>query len=1289
MRLAWVCIFSLSVFMTPSEATKESWDFSSLLSALNHGFHGIRSEKTMEKSLSRKKRETVIPEYTVDIEISFPDPSFQSKIKQYIENNSTLFMLFGSNSTTITSINVTTACNQSGSDVQCSCEDGYSWPSSVCTSYSPCTTSDASNCSCIKGTSIPSQYCQANPVTTVNTNLRLTIRETFTSDLMDPLSFKHKKYKDDLEKQFYNAYKHLNGFISANITAFRPGSILADYTVVTEAVSTSALTAANSDLITNLQNTSYPVDPTIRSVITDSINVTINPGNVFPNDKVILLCTANITSYTSVAWMINSSNMIVNSSYSSYTTTATGSIVQSTLTINRASQNDSGTYRCIINSDTNSYQAQMDLNVQPMDLTVLNTSIPCTNTDVPVIQCCTQGGNASFDLTGQIISGSLTINGITKNSSTCKTYTISADPSKCTGVDESSYSFTCFTGNGAVQSQTVKVTFTTSFQANITAKSERISEGTSITLECKCNGRSVKSMSWSFNGSNSIPTQYYTNNLDICDSNLTIPSSISTVAWNGIYYCAVNNGILTSKVINVFRLAKPNQIRRSPIDTGFTGNTPIAFSCCLDYIDAYKPSATLQITTASAISTQAMLRSGSDVCYNTSITPGGMTFTATCTITNLNNDTVTSDTMTLTYIPTPTCTYPFFGVIGTVITVPCENYDPTLTGNRTFICSTGGQWQNKSSNCVLASLNVISNQVAELTGPGSAANVPNVLGNLSYTVTTGKQSITSSTNNIQLVINILQQVQNVAIEVQPLVMKSFLETVDIVVDNSSVHTWKQISNQGAESSNLLQSVEKFAEKLTFNESLDITTNINIQLVGKSISNSPKDYNANFNFSRSNNLTGNVLISKDTLNHISENASVISIAYATLKDILNTDSNNTSNTNVLNGLVMTTIVTGNYTNFKIEMDFKKSNETLNKATCVYWNFTTLDWDSRGCNSAIDGNIVKCNCSHLTSFSILMSLSVPNAPWLDYVTYIGVGISILSLVICIIIEAVVWKSVTKNKTSYMRHICIINIAVTLLMADIWFIVGAAVAKTNTQACVSATFFAHLFYLCVFFWMLTMGLILFYRLMCVFHDLSKTTMMGISFFLGYGCPVIISVITVAVTQSNENYIIQKGAEKLCWLNIVESKAFLAFVVPAFTILFVNFITLLVVIVKVLRPSIGDRPKKEEKSTLNHITKCILILTPLLGLTWGFGIGTMSNSSLVIHGIFSALNSLQGLFILLFGCLMDKKVRDSLLSKFSLSRWSSQQTKTSNVSSSEPPFSKGVINLFAKRESYTKRFY
>lgn len=179
-----------------------------------------------------------------------------------------------------------------------------------------------------------------------------------------------------------------------------------------------------------------------------------------------------------------------------------------------------------------------------------------------------------------------------------------------------------------------------------------------------------------------------------------------------------------------------------------------------------------------------------------------------------------------------------------------------------------------------------------------------------------------------------------------------------------------------------------------------------------------------------------------------------------------------------------------------MTFKNINPSGGVPQCVYWNFNlanhTGGWDSSGCYvHNVDGDSVSCICDHLTSFSILMS---PDSPYpgsllgilLDIISYIGLCFSILSLAACLVVEAVVWKSVTKNRTSYMRHTCIVNIAASLLVADIWFIVAAAIHDhfypLNETACVAATFFIHFFYLSVFFWMLTLGLMLFYRLVFI---------------------------------------------------------------------------------------------------------------------------------------------------------------------------------------------------------------
>uniref|UniRef100_A0A3B5A2V8 G-protein coupled receptors family 2 profile 2 domain-containing protein n=1 Tax=Stegastes partitus TaxID=144197 RepID=A0A3B5A2V8_9TELE len=181
-----------------------------------------------------------------------------------------------------------------------------------------------------------------------------------------------------------------------------------------------------------------------------------------------------------------------------------------------------------------------------------------------------------------------------------------------------------------------------------------------------------------------------------------------------------------------------------------------------------------------------------------------------------------------------------------------------------------------------------------------------------------------------------------------------------------------------------------------------------------------------------------------------------------------------------------------------------------------------------------------------------------------------------------------------------------------------------------------------------MLASALLLLYRAVSVFDGgLSKTSMLAIGFCLGYGAPLIIATITIAVTAPQEAYIQETG---VCWLNWQASKALLAFVIPALLIVAINFVILLVVIYKMLRRRVGgDAAQAGERHVLVVIARSLAVLTPFFGLTWSLGVGLMVDPfNTAIHYSFAFFNSLQGFFILVFGTLLDKKVRMSQFSKF-----------------------------------------
>ncbi|KAM4694480.1 adhesion G-protein coupled receptor F3-like [Discoglossus pictus] len=332
----------------------------------------------------------------------------------------------------------------------------------------------------------------------------------------------------------------------------------------------------------------------------------------------------------------------------------------------------------------------------------------------------------------------------------------------------------------------------------------------------------------------------------------------------------------------------------------------------------------------------------------------------------------------------------------------------------------------------------------------------------------------------------------------------------------------------------------------------------------------------------------------------------------------------------NPILINTVMSnnGSVTNASVDMIFWNGNDTISGfSQCVYWDYSSFEgvggWSTEGCHSFSIGNGTVCTCKHLTSFSVLMSIaSILTDFSLELLSQFGVVCSIISLIICLIIYIVEWKSVVKNKISFFRQTSMINIALSLLIADSWFLASSFFNKRHTnKLCIAAAFFNHLFYLATFFWMLSQGLILFHQIVFVFHQLRKRTVVPIMAAIGYICPLLISLVTLAIYYPRRTYI-KEGA---CFLN-GQNGAIYAFSVPVLIIIVVNTVILVVVIFKLLRPSLSEGPEGEDKKALIAILKALLILTPVFGLTWVIGIATLIREvHKFFHYVFNLLNSFQ----------------------------------------------------------------
>lgn len=302
-------------------------------------------------------------------------------------------------------------------------------------------------------------------------------------------------------------------------------------------------------------------------------------------------------------------------------------------------------------------------------------------------------------------------------------------------------------------------------------------------------------------------------------------------------------------------------------------------------------------------------------------------------------------------------------------------------------------------------------------------------------------------------------------------------------------------------------------------------------------------------------------------------------------------------------------------------------------CVFWNFTEQRWSSDGCEYVKGpGGTGVCECTHLTSFSMLMSKHTVSMPMLDQLTYIGLGVSICSLIVYIIIEALVWKIVVKSSLSHFRHTALINISLCLLLADCSFLASSFPSILNDTLCLVLVIAKHYFFLAMFFWMLCLSIMLVHQLIFVFSHVGKKVYMIIGFTVGYICPTITVVVTyVYYDQATD---VPYYSTKTCWLTYQSAMvgSIHAFLFPVGTIVLVNLFSMVMVIATVLKSSGPEaNGKKADKESAKAVMKVIMFLTPVFGGTWVLGLLVFlmddftQFTTIFVHYAFTIINSLQ----------------------------------------------------------------
>ncbi|XP_038066523.1 adhesion G protein-coupled receptor E3-like [Patiria miniata] len=407
----------------------------------------------------------------------------------------------------------------------------------------------------------------------------------------------------------------------------------------------------------------------------------------------------------------------------------------------------------------------------------------------------------------------------------------------------------------------------------------------------------------------------------------------------------------------------------------------------------------------------------------------------------------------------------------------------------------------------------------------------------------------------------------------------------------------------------------------------------------------------------------------TSENISGDVIVVNVLYADIGELLeDTDSTDEITPMVNSRVIGTSVVPSENTTSDFTLNVRMTAEKLKKnitgtSSCVFWDFEaqgTLGgaWSPDGClvDSENDTHVI-CVCDHLTNFAILLkpdNVVIPPGDEfaLGIISYIGLGLSLCSLLLAFITISVSLKSL-KNFQSAVIHL---NLIAALGLADTLFLIGADDTE-NQMWCTAVAVILHYFYLSTFMWMLCEGFHIYIRVTRVFADVKGH--LKFYFLAAWGIPAVIVGATAGANL--QGY----GTKTACWLDAAGNMLW-AFVAPIALIIAMNAFFLVMIMYRFL--TVKSIAKKSKYEQLRKATRAAIVLLPLLGTTWIFGLLAFGVGEVALFYVFVILNSLQGVFICIFHCLTNDDVASTLRIKLRRSRTKIDIFLTSSDRKSQP---------------------
>ncbi|XP_078620444.1 adhesion G-protein coupled receptor G7-like isoform X1 [Branchiostoma floridae x Branchiostoma japonicum] len=328
----------------------------------------------------------------------------------------------------------------------------------------------------------------------------------------------------------------------------------------------------------------------------------------------------------------------------------------------------------------------------------------------------------------------------------------------------------------------------------------------------------------------------------------------------------------------------------------------------------------------------------------------------------------------------------------------------------------------------------------------------------------------------------------------------------------------------------------------------------------------------------------------------------------------------------------------------------SPEDIETVRCVFWDFEAEAgqgaWSSEGCEYKGEENgVYTCEVYHLTNFAAFFDLhgsgfGVHETP-LQVITIVGCAISIVGLVLTLL-SFIITRKYNRRTTGVharIQRMVLINLCVTLLAILIIFLAG--INQTGSPiGCTVVTALLHYFLLAALIWMAMEAINIYLAAVMVFEQYVTRNFIPKAAALAYGFPFIAMILTVGPSSlyeyRNTNY---------CWL--AQMPLIYAFLLPAGVILLFNLVLFCIILYnlakrerKQIKLTGSKKDESDPKWIVRQLRRAVSLLV-LFGLTWMFGFFVINDTRIVFAYLFCIFNTLQGLFIFIFHCVLREDVQ------------------------------------------------